>query len=122
LLRALLPADALPKRRPVIKIVRDNDTVLPRGLDRFNNQPRRRLAQSGKDSARVKPARADFAEDLVPIEIPLHDLAGRRVSPIGNAYRAANAETSFGEVESIPNCPPHFIVRHPFDELGIDSA
>ena len=122
LLRALLAADALPERRTVVQVVGDDDAVLPGGLHGFDHELGRRVAQRGENAARVQPARAKFAEDVVPIEVARLELAGGAVAAVGNAHRAPHPEAALGEIQAVAHRPPHAVVWHPLDELGGDTA
>src|SRR6266581_7810520 len=72
-----LPADALPQGRAVVQIVRDYRAVFSGGLHGFDHELRRGIAERGEDAARVQPARAELAKNMVPIEVARLELAGR---------------------------------------------
>ena len=61
----------------------------------------RGVAQRGEDAAGVQPARAELAEDVVPVEIARLELAGGGVAAVRNADRAAHAEAALGEVQAV---------------------
>lgn len=62
---------------------------------------RRRLGQSGVDAPGVEPARAERAEDVLPVDIAWFQLAGRGVPAVRDTLSTADTEAPFGK--SIPS-------------------
>src|ERR1051325_10070920 len=122
LLCLLLAADAFPQRPAVVQIVADNRAMIPRASHSFLSDFGSRLAQGRVDAARVKPSHAEFAEDMLPINLPRLHLAGRRIRPVTDAQRAAHPESPLGKVEAHARIAARAVKRHPLDEAGIDAA
>src|SRR2546430_17145531 len=100
-----------------------NDRPIPlRGMNRLQRKRGCRFAQSRKDSAGMKPARARLAEYLFPIKVAWSKLARGGITPVRNAHRSANPEATLGKIEPIPHRPADAIVGHPLNEHCIDSA
>src|SRR6185503_1385395 len=87
-LRALLAADALPKRWSIVEIVGDDDPMLFRSLHSLDDQPRRSITKSGKNSSRMEPTRAHLPKDMFPIEITRFKLTGGAVASVRYPDRA----------------------------------
>jgi len=68
--------------------------VLPCGLNGFDNEFRRGVAEGCEDSASVEPADTELAEDVVPVEVARLELAGGGMAAIGGTYRAANTKAA----------------------------
>src|ERR1017187_1829461 len=96
--RLFLAADALPQARPIIQVVADDRAVLGGGLDRLDGECRGRFAQRREDAARMEPAHAQFAKNLLPVEIAGLELAGGGVAAIRHADSATDTEPAFGEI------------------------
>ena len=77
-----------------------------RGLHRLFRDERRRLRQRAEDAAGVEPARAEAAEDLVPVDVARRELRDGGVPAIGAAKRGADAEAALGEVEPLRTVRP----------------
>ena len=71
-----------------------------------------RVAQRGENAAGVQPARADLAENVVPVEIAGLELAGGGIAAVGNAHRAAHAEAALGEIQAVADGAAHAVKRH----------
>ena len=56
---------------------------------------------------------AEFAEDVVPVEIAGLELAGGGVAAVGNAHRAAHAEAALGEIQAVARDAPDAVERAP---------
>ena len=108
--------------RAVVQVVGNDDAVLAGFLDGFDDQERGGVAEGGEDAAGVQPARAEFAEDVVPVEIAGLELAGGGMAAVGNADRAANAEAALGEVQAVADGAAHAVEGRPFDEFGVHAA
>ena len=63
-----------------------------------------------------------LAEDVVPIEIAGLELAGGGMAAVGNAHRAAHAETALGEIQPVAHRAAHAVERHPLDEFRVHAA
>src|SRR5215472_3344185 len=122
LLGFLWSPDALPERRPIVQVIGNDRAVLFSGRNSFHEKARRCLAKSGEDAARVEPAHAEIAEDVVPIKGAGFKLTGRGVAAIRYADSTADAEAALREIEAIADGAANAIARHPFDEPGIDAA
>src|ERR1035437_8776366 len=66
---ARLPANRLPQRVAVVQVVADHGAVLARRHHRLLAHLGRRLTQRAEYSARMQPARAFPAKDLVPVDL-----------------------------------------------------
>src|SRR5690242_5217835 len=97
-LRPFLAANALPKRWPVVQIVGNDGAMFLRGLDGFEDQLRRGVAEGRKNAAGVKPTHTELAENVVPVEIAGLQLTGGGVTTIRNADGPAHSEAAFGKV------------------------
>ena len=69
-------------------------------LDSLDDQGRGGVAERGENAAGVEPARAQFAENAVPVEVAGLELAGGGMAAVGNADRAAHAEAALGEIRA----------------------
>src|SRR5438552_19211903 len=81
---AFLTADALPEGGAIVEIVGDNGPVLLGFLDAFNHQRRRGVAERGEDTAGVKPAQSQPAENIVPIKVTGPELARGGLASVRN--------------------------------------
>src|ERR1700722_13160741 len=70
----------------------------------------------------MKPARAAFAEDRLPIDLTGFERRHRGVAAIRTTKRRAQAEATLGEVQSVPNGPANSVVVHPSNQGGVDAA
>ena len=91
-------------------------------LDSFDDQERGGVAQGGENAAGVQPARAEFAEDAVPVEVARLELAGGGMAAVGNAHRAAHAEAALGEVQAVAHRAAHAVEGRPLDEFRVHAA
>src|SRR5205823_6455353 len=107
--------DAFPQRLAVVQVIRNDCSVLLRDLDCLARNRESAFRERTKDSSGVKPARAFFAEDLFPIDVARLQLRHRRMSSIRTTNSAAHAKSTFGEIQSIADCPSDAIVRNPTD-------
>ena len=69
----------------------------------------------------MQPADSQLAKNIVPIEVPRFELAGRGIAAIGNPHCATHAKAAFGEVEAVADDATDTVKRHPPDKLGIDA-
>src|ERR1035437_2804005 len=122
LLRLLQAADGFPERRAVVEIVTDDRAVLVGGLDGLDGELRGGGGERREDAAGVEPADAEFAEDVVPIEVAGLELRGGGIAAIGVADGAADAEAALGEVEPVADGAADAVVLAPLDEVGGDAA
>ena len=83
---------------------------------------RRRFRQRGKNAAGVQPARADFPEDVIPVEIAGLQLCRRRVATIRHTDRAPDAEATLGEIQAIAHAAADAVVFAPLDEVRVHAA
>ena len=115
-------ADGFPERGAVVEIVGHDGAVFVGGFDGFNGDFGGGGGKRGVDAAGVKPAHAEFAEDVVPIDVADLDLGGGGVAPVGIADRAADTEAALGEVETVADGAANAVVVAPLDEVGGDAA
>ena len=78
--------------------------------------------KGAEDSAGVKPASAQFAEDVVPVDFAWLELRDRRVAAVGAAQRRAHSEAALGEIEAVAGGASHAVVFHPANERLIHAA
>src|SRR5690606_32692933 len=74
--------------------------------------------KSGVDASGVEPADAEFAEDMIPVDVARLDLRGGRVATVWNADGAADAKAAFGEIEAVANRATDAVILTPEDEVG----
>src|SRR5580704_4652218 len=96
--------------------------MLLRRLHRLFGHRRRRLGESGEDTARVKPANAVAGKEPLPIDLPGLELAGRRQASVRAANCAADAEAAFDEVETVSHTAPDSVVLDPSHVGLVDTA
>ena len=96
--------------------------MLARSRDGLKGESGGCLGERGEDSAGVKPAHPEGAEDMIPIEVAGFELAGGGVAAVGIAQGAPDAEPAFGEIKAVANGPADAVVLAPFDEVGRDAA
>ena len=109
-LRFLQAADGFPERRAIVQIVADDDAVLLRRLHRFDGECGGGFRQRGKNAAGVQPARANFAENMIPIEIARLELRRGGIAAVRHADRAADAEAALGEIQAVANAAADAVV------------
>ena len=122
LLSLLQAADGFPERGTVVEIVGDDRAVLVCGLDGFDGEFGGRVGKRGEDAAGVKPAHAELAEDVIPVDVAGLELRRGGVAAVGIADGAANAEAALGEVQAVANGAADAVVFAPLDEVGGDAA
>ena len=115
-------ADGLPEGRAVVQVVGDDGAVLLRGLDGLDGGLRGGLGEGREDAARVEPADAELAEEVLPVEVAGLDLRGRGVAAVRDADGAADAEAALGEVEAVADRAADAVVLAPLDEVGVHAA
>ena len=115
-------ADGLPEGRAVVQVVGDDGAVLLRGLDGLDGGLRGGLGEGREDAARVEPADAQLAEEVLPVEVAGLDLRGRGVAAVRDADGAADAEAALGEVEAVADRAADAVVLAPLDEVGVHAA
>jgi hypothetical protein len=118
----LQAADGLPERRAVVQVVADDGAVLVRGLHGFDGEFGGGGGERGEDAARVEPAHAEFAEDVLPVDVPRLELRSGGVAAVRIADSAANAEAALGEVEAVAHGAADAVIGTPLDEVGRDAA
>src|SRR6476660_3228386 len=96
--------------------------MLFRSEHSFFDKARRRIRQSRKDAAGVKPANSLFAEDLVPIKIAGLELRCGCETTVGDANSAADTKSALREVKAVADSTTNTIVRTPFDVRSIHAA
>src|SRR5581483_7568171 len=112
----------LPQRRPVVEVVRDDDAVAVRRLDRLERDRRRRLRQCAEHTARVEPAHAVRAEEAIPVDVSRLQLRRRRVPSVGAPDGAAYTEPPLGEVEPVANLAANAVVGPPEEVCALDAS
>src|SRR5215472_9878653 len=70
----------------------------------------------------MKPARAVFGEDLLPVDVSRLELTGRAVAAIGASDRAADSKTALGEIETVAHRAPDSIVGNPTQIRLVNAA
>jgi hypothetical protein len=118
----LQATDGLPKRRAVVEIVADDGAVFVGGLHGLDGQFGGGGGERGEDAARVEPAHAEFAEDVLPVDVARLELRGGRVATVRIADSAANAEAALGEVQAVAHGAADAVIGTPLDEVGGDAA
>ena len=121
-LRLFEAADGFPQGGAIIQIVADDDAMLFGGGDGLEGQGGGGFRQRGKNAAGVQPARADFSEDMIPVEVTRLELRRRGMAAIRDAHRAAQAEAALGEVQTVADAAADAIVRAPNDEIRVHAA
>src|SRR5262245_66264566 len=96
--------------------------MLLRGLHGLARDERRGFGQRAEDAAAMKPPRALFAEDLLPIDVARPELRHRGVTAVRASDRRARAETPLGEVQPVAHGPSHAVIFHPLYMRLVDPA
>ena len=96
--------------------------MLLRGLHGFDGQVGRRFGERGEDAAGVEPTRAEFAEDVIPVEVATFELRSRGMSAVRNAHRPTDAEAALGEIEPVAHGAADAVILAPFDEIRAHAA
>src|SRR5262245_31069121 len=96
--------------------------MLLRGLHGLARDERRGFGQRAEDAAAMKPPRALFAEDLLPIDVARPELRHRGVAAVRASDRRARAETPLGEVQPVARGPSYAARFHRLHVRLIDAA
>ena len=83
---------------------------------------RGRLGERGVDAARVEPADAELAEEVVPVDVVRPELRRGGEATVADADGAADAEAALGEVQAVADGAADAVVVAPLDELRVDAA
>src|SRR5439155_18409026 len=121
-LRAFLTTNTLPQGGTIVEVIGNNGPVLLCFLDAFNHQGRRGVTERCEDTAGVKPAHSQPAENIVPIEVARLELARGGVAAVRNPHRAAHTKAAFGEIEAVADNATDPVKGHPLHKLGIHAA
>jgi hypothetical protein len=70
----------------------------------------------------MKPAHAEFAENMVPIKVAGFELGGGGVAAIRHAHGATNAKTAFGKIQAVADGASNAIIRAPHNVIGVHAA
>src|SRR2546423_736780 len=70
----------------------------------------------------MKPARARFPQNVLPIKVTRAKLAGGGIAAVWNSQRSPDPEPAFGKVKSISHRATNAVVRNPFNESRIHTA
>src|ERR1700722_2786121 len=70
----------------------------------------------------MKPARAVFAEDRLPIDFTGFERRHRGVAAIRTTKRRAQPKATLGEVQSVANGPANSVVVQPANQGGINTT
>src|SRR4029077_6593282 len=70
----------------------------------------------------MKPPRAFFDKDLLPIDVARLELRNGRMSPIRTSQRSAHAKSALGEIQAVSNGAADAIVFNPANVTLIDAA
>ncbi len=81
-----------------------------------------RFQKCAKDSASVKPAGSILAKNLVPIDFAGFQLGDGGLAAIGTAEGRAQAEASFGKIQSIANGAADSVKRNPAHIFLTDAS
>src|SRR5260221_13493681 len=111
----------LPKRWPVIQVVRNNDSMPSRRSHRLENKLLRAFAQCCEDATSMKPARAVLSENVIPVKSSRSKLARRRIPAIGNSHRATRSKAAFGKVQTVSHLAANAVKIDPPDEFRINA-
>ncbi len=82
----------------------------------------RRLGEAGKDATGVKPAHAEFTEQVIPVDVVGLQRGGRGVGAVVHAARRAHTEAALGEVERGSMVLTDIVGRLPDDMVEVDST
>ena len=115
-------ADGFPERRAVVEVVGNDGAVFVSGFDGLDGEGGGGFRERGEDAAGVEPAHAEFAEDVVPVDVARLELRGGGVAAVGIAHRAAHAEAALGEIQAVAHVAADAVVRAPLDEIRGDAA
>ena len=74
------------------------------------------------DAARVEPADAELAEEVVPVDVVRPELRRGGEATVADADGAADAEAALGEVQAVADGAADAVVVAPLDELRVDAA
>ncbi len=121
-LSPLLSAERSPQRITIVQVIGDDHAVFSRAIHCFDGHFRSCLGQRAEDPPGMKPARALFPENRLPIDLTRLECGHRRVAAIRAAQRCSHAKTPLGEIEAIANGPADSVIVHPADQRGIDAA
>src|SRR5215204_2951313 len=92
-----LPADGLPERVAIIKVVRDYGAMFFGDLHRLPRDVGCRFRQRAKDAAGMKPSRTFLTKNLFPIDVAPLELRDGRVTAVRTSECSTDAETAFGK-------------------------
>ena len=70
----------------------------------------------------MKPANAEFSENVIPIHVARLELRGRRVAAIRISHRTTDTETTLCKIQTVSNRTADPIVLAPLDEIRRHSA
>ena len=121
-LRLGLAADGAPHGRTVVEVIGHDGAVFLGGLDGRYDGFTGLFGQGRVNAARMEPADAQFAEDVIKVEILRRHFGNGRVGTVGAADGAADAETPFREVQAVAADAADAIGLAPFDEGRVDTA
>ena len=117
-----LAADSLPEAGAVVEVVAHDRCVAASGGHRLGRDIRRGGGQRREDAAGVEPAGALPTEEGIPVDLARAQLAGRRVPPVRDPDRPAEAEAALGEVEPVADRAPDAVVGDPADVREVNPA
>ncbi len=88
----------------------------------LDHNARRRVGKGGENAARMEPADAELAENVVPVDVARLQLRRGGMAAVGAADRAADAEATLREIQAVADRAADAVERNPFDERRVDAA
>src|SRR6476646_10741505 len=70
----------------------------------------------------MEPARAELAEDLIPVDVAGFKLGNSRVPPVRATESRAGTKTALREVQSVSHAAAHTVIIHPLHLPLINAA
>src|SRR5262249_5077385 len=115
-------ADRLPKGFAIVQVIRNDRAVLARSFHGFDRDLGRGFRKSTENSASMEPARALFAEDVVPVNVAAPKLRYRGVAPVGGPQRGSDSEASLCEIQTITHGAANSVVSHPAHQALVHAS
>src|SRR5229473_2986666 len=121
-LRFRFSSDRVPERTAVVQVIGDDGACSLCSLHRLSRHLRSCLRKRAKNAAGVKPSRALFDKDLLPIDVTRLELRNGGMSPVRTPQRSTRAKSALGEIQAVSNGAAHAVVIDPTDMTLIDAA
>src|SRR5260370_12785261 len=106
----------------IVQVIGDDHAVFSRALHCFDGHFRSCLGERAEDPSGMKPARALFAEDCLPIDLTWLKRRHRRVAAIGAAQSRSQAKAALRKIQAVADGPADAVIVHPSDQRRIDAA